>query len=467
MKLPRLLIGGTSSGSGKTSLFLGLLEAMKGRGADVRPFKAGPDFLDPALHGAVLGKSSHNLDARLMGSKGVLACLERAGAGGELALVEGVMGYYDGEPNSSADLARLIGAPAVLLLDVHASAESAAATAFGFARYRRGSRVAGFVANRIASERHYEIVRKAVEKRTGLPMLGYLPADERLALSSRHLGLIGPEENADFEKALTALGGAVSAHIDLDLLLELAESAGELPEIARRAPRPLSTEGSAGSGDFKIAVARDAAFSFYYEDNFDALRDLGAELAFFSPLHDSDLPEGSSALYLGGGYPELHLGEIEGNENMRSSIRKARDEGMPIYAECGGYLYLLEAMKDAEGKERPCVGVAPGISQRGSRLASLGYREGRTLKSSLFGKAGTLLRGHVFHYFEVEGAGEDHAALKLARPGDSAAIAEGYAEGEVFASFLHIHFAGNPSAAEAFAKAARRYERQRRGRHAR
>jgi cobyrinic acid a,c-diamide synthase len=463
--LPRLLIAGVSSGSDKTSLFLGLLAALKGRGVDVRAFKAGPDFLDPALHAAALGNCSRNLDVRLMGRKGVLSCLERAGAGGELALIEGAMGYYDGEPYSSADLARLIGAPAVLVIDARASAESAAAVAFGFARYRKGSGLAGFVANRIASERHYELVRRAVEKRTGLPMLGYLPADEARALPSRHLGLMSPDENAGFEKALAALGEAVSAHIDLDLLIEAASAAAEQPEIAQRASKPQSGDGGDADG-FKIAVARDAAFSFYYEDNFDALKGLGAELAFFSPLRDKELPEGSSALYLGGGYPELHLGEIEGNEEMRTSIRNARDEGMPIYAECGGYLYLLEAMRDSEGRERRCIGIAPGVARKEGRLAGLGYREGRTLRPSIFGRAGTSLKGHVFHYFAVEGAGAGHAALELARPGEGSATAEGYAEGNVFASFLHIHFAGNPSALRAFAEAARRHEGRRRRAHA-
>jgi cobyrinic acid a,c-diamide synthase len=465
MRLPRLLIAGASSESGKTSLFLGLLAALKGRGIDVRAFKAGPDFLDPKLHAAALGKPSRNLDLRLMGRKGVLSCLERSGAGGELALIEGVMGYYDGEPRSSADLARLVGAPAVLVIDARASAESAAAVALGFARYRRSSGIVGFVANFIASERHYELVRSAVEKRTGLPMLGYLPADEGLALPSRHLGLVGPEESPGFGEALAALREAASARIDLDLLLELARGAGELPEIAQRATKPVSS--MTGAGGVKIAVARDEAFSFYYEDNFDALRELGAELAFFSPLRDESLPEGSCALYLGGGYPELHLREIEANGAMRSSIRGARDKGMPIYAECGGYLYLLEAMTDAEGKAHPCIGIAPGTSRRSGRLAGLGYREGRTKGPSLFGRAGTRLHGHVFHYYRVEGADEKRSALELARPGETEAIAEGYAEGNVFASFLHMHFAGNPSAAEAFVAAARRYGRAKGGRHAR
>jgi cobyrinic acid a,c-diamide synthase len=451
MRLPRLLIGGTSSGSGKTSLVLGLLEALKRRGLDLRSFKAGPDFLDPALHEAVLGKPSRNLDTRLMGLRGTLACLGRAG--GELSIIEGVMGYYDGEPCSSADLARLTGSPAVLVLDARASAESAAATALGFSRYRKASRIAGFVANRIASDRHYELVRKAVEKRTGLPMLGCLPEDGRLALPSRHLGLLRPDENGGFGDTLRALGDAASAHLDLDRIIALAESARDLPdEPAHEACGPAPR--------VRIAVARDKAFCFYYEDNFDTLRELGAELAFFSPLRDPRLPEGSSALYIGGGYPELHLSEIEWNASMRESIRTARGEGMPIYAECGGYLYLLEALEAPDGARAPGMGIAPGIARMGTRLAALGYREGKILSPSPLGPRGASLRGHVFHYYRVEGEGEKRA-LALARPGEEAESVDGFADGSVFASFLHIHFVGNPVAARRFVAAARRYERRR------
>ncbi|MGO8692500.1 MAG: cobyrinate a,c-diamide synthase [Rectinemataceae bacterium] len=453
MRLPRLLVGAAASGSGKTSLVVGLLEAFGRRGLDLRPFKAGPDFLDPALHAAVLGRPSRNLDLRLMGAAGTMACLGRAGGGGDLALVEGVMGYYDGEPRSSADLARFVGAPSVLVLDARASAESSAATALGFARYRRRSGIAGFVADRISSERHYDLVRRAVEARTGLPMFGYLPEDQALALPARRLGLVSPEENAGFAAAVRALGDAVSERVDLDALLAAAAAAPELPDPPY--PRPASAP-----APVRIAVARDEAFSFYYEDNFEILRDLGAELAFFSPLHDSALPEGTSTLYIGGGYPELHLDEIAGNGAMRDSIKSARDAGMPIYAECGGYLYLLEAVETSDGTLRPGLGLAPGVARPGGRLAALGYREGRTLGPSPLGRSGCRLRGHVFHYYRVENGGRA-SSIELARPGGGERCAEGYLDGRLFASFLHIHFAANPSAARSFVAAARRYARGR------
>lgn len=449
MRLPRLLVAATASGAGKTSLFLGLLEAFRRRGLDLRAFKAGPDYLDPALHAAVLGAPSRNLDARLMGGGAVRACLGSRRA--DLALVEGSMGYFDGGHNSNADLARHLGLPVILVLDAEASAESLAAVALGFQRYRRGCRITGFVANRIAGEGHYALVRKAVEARTGLPLLGFLPRDAALSLPSRHLGLVSPGEGGDFRKVVRNLGDAVASSIDLELMLDLAAGAAELPEaLPAAAPGP--------GGRVRIAVARDEAFSFYYEDNLDTLEGLGAELAFFSPLRDAGLPEGSAALYLGGGYPELHLDQIAANASMREAIRAARRAGMPIYAECGGYLYLLEALEDPEGRRSPALGLLPGLGRPGRRLAALGYREGLSLGASPLGRRGIRLRGHVFHYYRVEEGG-GRPSIALARPGAGAAEAlpEGYADPGLFASFLHVHFSANRAAASAFVASARAF----------
>lgn len=463
MRLPRLLVAAAASGSGKTSLVAGLLEALRRRRVDVAPFKAGPDFLDTAIHSAVLGVQSRNLDARLMGAAGTAACLRRAGRGRDVALIEGAMGYYDGEPNSSADLARLIDAPSALVLDARASAESAAAVALGFIRYRRNSRIAGFIANRIAGERHFKLVRDAVEARTGLPVFGYLPEDPGLALPSRHLGLIAPDGNPGFADAVRRLGDAVSASVDLDAILAAAQAAPELPDLGAPSPRGLAAAPRA-AGPVVIAVAKDEAFGFYYEDNFDALRSLGAELAFYSPLRDAAIPASASGLYLGGGYPELHLDRIERNSSMRDSIRAAAARGMPIYAECGGYLYLLEGIEDVDGKIRRCVGLAPGLARAGKRLAALGYRDGRVMGRSAIGGAGARLRGHVFHYYRVEGGGPGSAVVlsRLGRGGESEPP-EGFRSGSLYASFLHIHFSANRAAARSFVAAAARFARRKEG----
>ena len=449
MILPRLVVGAASSGAGKTSLVLGLLEALGRRGIDVRPFKTGPDYLDPALHCAVRGIPSRNLDPVLMGRLAVRACLSRAGAGGQLALIEGVMGYYDGAPASTADLARLLAAPALLAIEAGGAAESAAAVALGFLRFRRNSGIVAFVANRVGSLAHYRMVKEAVEKRTGLPLVGFLPADAALALPERHLGLVAPEENPDFRRVVAALGDAVEEGIDLHALLAIARGAPDFPArllrphlpSRRRPPTP------------RIAVARDAAFSFYYEDNLDALRDLGAELTFFSPLAESGLPPGTTAIYLGGGYPELHGQALAANGAMGEAIRRAAADELPIWAECGGWIWLLDAFDDPDGRSFPGCGLLRGHARLGRSLAALGYREGRTLAPSILGPAGTRLRGHVFHYASIEAGESEKPALSYLRPGEGG-LKEAAISGSIFASWLHIHAAANMHALRAFVAAA-------------
>jgi len=456
--LPRLIIGAASSGAGKTSLMVGLLEALGRRGIDVRPFKTGPDYLDPALHRAVRGLSSRNLDPRLMGKAAVRACLCRAGGGGELALIEGVMGYYDGSPASTADLARLIGSPAVLAIDASGAAESAAAVALGFLRFRRNSGIQAFIVNRVGSPVHYRMVKEAIERRTGLPVVGFLPADPALALPERHLGLVAPAENPDFLRAVAALGDAVAENIDLDALLAIARGA---PDFA--APEGSAATLAAGSVSrptrrrkkARIAVALDGAFSFYYEDNLDALRDLGAELVFFSPLADRVLPSGTSAVYIGGGYPELHGPRLAANRSMREAMRRAAAEGLPIWAECGGWMWLLDSFDGPDGTSYSGCGLLRGHARIGTRLAALGYRIGRTLAPSILGPSGTKLGGHVFHYASIEGGEAGKPALSFTRPGVDS-WNEGAIDGSVFASWLHIHAAANRPVLRAFVEAARR-----------
>jgi cobyrinic acid a,c-diamide synthase len=459
----RIVIAAASSGAGKTSFTLGLLGALRARGLEVAAFKAGPDYIDTQLHAAVLRRPSRNLDIRLMGSGAVLACLARNGAGNALSVIEGVMGLYDGSSlgTSTADLAVLTASPVLLLVDASASAESAGAVALGFASYRRDVRVAAIVLNRIAGEEHFEAAKAAVAAATGLPVLGYLPSDPALALPERHLGLVEPGDSPDFGRAAAALAAAVEAHVDLDALLAIAGSAPGLPAAAATADS-AGAGPAPGAGDpLRVAVARDAAFSFYYEDNFDAMRDAGLEPVFFSPLADGALPPGVSGLYLGGGYPELHAATLGRNDAMRDSIRRAAAAGLPVFSECGGYLYLLESLEDLDGEAHPGCGILPGKARMGRKLAALGYREGRTLKDSVLGPAGTELSGHVFHYSTVEGAG---GVLSLGPPAATGAgkpachpEPDGSARGSVFGSYLHLHFAKNREALANFAAACRAF----------
>ena len=450
--LPRMVIAAASSGAGKTSFTLGLLGALSARGLDVRAFKAGPDYIDTSLHAAVLGKPSRNLDPRLMGSDAVLACLARNGHGADIAVIEGVMGFYDGATQgaSTSDLAGLIESPVLLLLDAGASAESAGAVALGFARHPGGQRIAGVVLNRIAGPSHFEVAAMAVTGATGLPVLGYLPADGSLGLPERHLGLVAPGETPEFRTVAAALAREVEDHVDLEALLSMARAAPALAE-----PPACHTEQAVPRPRLRVAVARDAAFSFHYEDNFDAMRDTGIEPVFFSPLADGGLPAGTSGLYLGGGYPELFAGELARNSAMRDSIRGAAEEGLPVFAECGGYLYLLEALEDTGGSWHEGCKVLPGRAFMGKALAALGYREGRTRTGTVLGPAGTELSGHVFHFSWVEGSG---GVLDLGTELD------GSSSRNVFGSYLHLHFARNPVALGHFAEACLRYARSREAR---
>lgn len=453
MRLPRFVIGAASSGAGKTSLTLGILGALKDRGLDPRPFKIGPDYIDPGLHARVAGRPGRNLDPRLMGRAAVSACLARNGSGG-VAVIEGVMGYYDGRPHSSADVAALVRAPAVLALDASAAAESCAAIALGFVRYRRRSGIRAFVLNRVAGDGHYAMAAGAVERATGLPVIGYLPNDPALSMPERHLGLAG--DAADFARLARSLADAVAAHIDLDALLAIA---AESPDLAD-APAivPAATRARSGTRPV-IAVARDEAFSFYYQDNLDELERLGARLAFFSPLRDGALPDGTAAVYLGGGYPELYAATLAANGPMRRAIRDAALAGMPVYAECGGYLYLLEELDDMDGRPNSGCGVFPGRARMGSRLAALGYRDCSTLGASLVGPAGSRLSGHVFHYAAVDGSATPALSMANARRPDAAPALEGAARGSAFGSFLHVHFAANGGLARRLVSAAGRYGR--------
>lgn len=479
--IPRLVVAAASSGAGKTSFTLGLLGALRARGVGVGAFKAGPDYIDMQLHAAVLGKPSRNLDIRLMGSDAVLACLARNGAANALSVIEGVMGLYDGSSlgSSTADLAVLTASPVLLLVDASASAESAGAVALGFAAYRREVGIAGVVLNRIAGEEHFGAARDSVRRATGLPVLGYLPSDPALALPERHLGLVEPGDSPDFGRATAALAAAVEAHVDLDALIALAEGAPDLSgdaagtdDVTRRDAGGPAPRGAAQGvrPPRRVAVARDAAFSFYYEDNFDAMRDMGLEPVFFSPLADGALPPGVSGLYLGGGYPELHAAALGRNSAIRDSIRRAAADGLPVLAECGGYLYLLESLEDLDGVAHPGCGLLPGRARMGKRLAALGYREGRTLKDSVLGPAGRVLSGHVFHYSTVEGAdgilalGQPAEADEAAAPAAAGATVpkrppepDGSARGSVFGSYLHLHFAKNREALADFAAACRAF----------
>ena len=435
---PACVIAGTSSGSGKTTVTLGIMAALRRRGLAVQPFKCGPDFIDPGLHRLVTGRTSRNLDLWMCGESFTRATLCRHGQDADVSIIEGVMGMFDGGLSSSASLATALNLPTLLVLDVRSMAESAAAVVHGFSTLVPAAAPLGVILNRVASPRHLQLVSEAIAARCQARILGSLPRNLDFSIPSRHLGLYTGEESPLAEEAIATLAETIARGIDLDALLALCRRPPEVPTALSLTPSPRRC---------RIGVARDMAFCFYYQDNLDLLAAAGAELVFFSPTGDDRLPEGLDGLYLGGGYPELYARQLSGNEAMLADIRTFAINGRPIYAECGGFMYLTEGITVEEGDFFPMAGIFPVKAYMGKRRAALGYREATTLGPGCFGPAGTVLRGHEFHYSHIEEMPRHVERLFAITPGGGS---EGYRIGRVLGGYLHLHLGFSPRAAEAF-----------------
>lgn len=436
---PRLLIGGVSSGAGKTTFTLGLCRALMRRGLDVSVFKCGPDYLDPTYHRAASGKSVHNLDGWLMSPRALAATFARHA--GQVSLIEGVMGLFDGASatdlsGSSAEVARQLQAPVVLVCDASGMARSVAALAHGFATFEPSVRVAGLICNRAGSAAHLDLLRRAA---TSVPVLGGLLKDSAARFPERHLGLQSAGE-LELSAAIEAWTDQVEHHCDLAGLLALARSAPPLHAVTDPAPwLPRRA---------RIAVAEDAAFHFYYESNIHLLERAGAEIVRFSPLADTQLPD-VDGVYIGGGYPELHAARLSSNTPLITSIRRLAASGAPIYAECGGLMYLCDAIVTLDAARHPMLGLVPGIATMASKLQALGYVEVETRIETVLGPAGTRFRGHQFRYSHFESQDAPAAyAMRVWRTGTT--LPEGHGRGNVLASYVHAHWADHPEIPRAF-----------------
>ena len=468
---PVLVVAGTKSGCGKTSVSLGLMRALTRRGLAVQPFKVGPDFIDPGHHALATGRPSHNLDSWLCGADGTRAVFARYAAGADIAVIEGVMGLFDGasatdETGSTAEVAALLDAPVLLVADAASMARSVAALVGGYLAFDPGLCFAGVVLNNAASPSHAALLAEALT--AALPAVrlwGVLPRNPAVATPARHLGLVTAEDSEDPDRRLDALADWLEAACDLDGLR------GGLPAARVRPPGP-GREGQSpswtsppgginphgprarGAGKVRLGVARDRAFCFYYEENFRLLREAGAELVPFSPLADAALPPDLGGLYLGGGYPELWGKALADNAGLRRAVRGFCAAGRPVLAECGGFLYLMESLQAPDGQHFPMAGVFPLRAAMGKRLAGLGYREITTRAPSLLGPAGTRLRGHEFHYSRLaDDDGTVPAIYDLTGRTGRLGVREGYGSGNTLASYVHLHFGSNPGAAGAFVAA--------------
>ncbi len=447
-----LVIAGTASSVGKTTIATGLAGALRARGLRVQPFKTGPDYIDPTYLTRAAGRPCRNLDTWMLSEATVQELCARAARAADIALIEGVMGLYDGSADgtgSAAHLARLLELPVVLVVDASAMAQSAGALVLGFQRLDPEVRLAGVILNRVASARHASICGDAITAATGLPILGAIPRDAEVGIPSRHLGLIPEVESPAASSWFDHLSTLIATHIDLDALLACA---APVASPASTGLFPTSTP----AADARIAIARDEAFHFYYQDSLDLLEAWGAELAPFSPLADSALPADCGAVYIGGGFPELFAAALEANAALARALADAAARDVPIYGECGGLMYLGRSLTSFEGERRTMAGLLPADSvMRGSRL-TLGYREVESCGTPLLPSGGRM-RGHEFHWSALEAPPTiDGAAYRVVsddgRP-------DGFRVGSVTATYVHAHLASRRDLAPNFVASARAHAR--------
>lgn len=459
MHLPRLLLAAPMSGSGKTTVMAGLIAAFGAQGLRVAPFKVGPDYIDPSYHALAAARPCPNLDAWMLPPDVIPSLLARHSRTADLTLIEGVMGLFDGyagsdDTGSSAHIARLTATPVLLVLDVRAQARTAAALVQGLRNFDPRLSLVGVILNRVGSPRHAEMVTAAIEEHVGLPVVGALLRSEAVQVPERHLGLVPTAEPGRWPTWLEHARTLVAAQVDLARVLELAQHAPPLPVP----DEPSSITALPTPAPPVIAVAQDAAFSFHYQDNLDFLREAGATVVRFSPLSDPALPPNTRAIYLGGGFPEVYAAQLAANATLREQIRHAAGAGMPIYAECGGLMYLTETLHDLDGQTFPMVGVLPGCSRMTARL-TLGYRTVQAAAENWLLHPHETLRGHEFHYsiWEREAAHLSPTYTILPDQWHTEPRTEGAVIGKVLASYVHLHFLAHPALAARVVAAAQAY----------
>lgn len=480
---PRLIIAGTGSGAGKTTVTLGLMRALAQRGLSVQGFKCGPDYIDPTYHTAVTGRASRNLDAWMTSPEYVRNTFEKASAGHDISIIEGVMGLYDGKDplsntGSTAEIALVTQTPVILVVDVRSMARSAAAIVLGFQQLEPELNIAGVIVNCCGSTGHYIIVKKAIEQMCGIPVVGWLKRDEEMSIPERHLGLVPAIERGELEPLFQRAADVLLEGTDLDLLLELAASA---PPLKREQVSPVNSESDSNYDAYSdsvinvnnrrvsyavqpvIAVARDAAFNFYYPDNLELLEAAGARLQYFSPLAGEGIPADADGIYLGGGFPEEFAAEIARNQRFLEGLRQAAHSNMPLFAECGGYMVLGETLTDREGVTFDMAGIIPARVQMQKKRAALGYREASSVQDSFLLKKGEVLRGHEFHYSTMTYHEEGTISYAYETKGLRGLKQEGYASGNIVAGYTHVHLGSYPAAARRWVEHCLAYRQERYG----
>lgn len=492
LQTPRIVLAGTHSGVGKTTLATGIMAALTQKGLPIQAYKVGPDYIDPSYHALATGRPSRNLDRWLLGEQ-LLPVFEKSSEG-RWAVIEGVMGLFDGMSGtrgygSSADIAKLLQAPVILVVDAANMSRSVAALVQGFCTFDPELKIAGVILNRVKSSAQEVLLREALSE-IAVPILGALPKEEGIRLPERHLGLVPSQEKSFRDDFWDELNRVISCYIDLDKIQEIMLRPVEhevgiakvelRKELSEEAEKELSEQTEdrvcvernhrvldlrlkaitlSKEPKLRLGVAWDEGFSFYYQDALDQAERIGFSIIPFSPLHDSSLAEGLDALYIGGGFPELHLERLSQNHSFLESLRAFSNSGKTIYAECGGYMYLGNTITDFEGRAYPMAGLIPIQAEMTSRLQGMGYRKGIFQRDNFLGLAGSIVHGHEFHYskvrFQVTETIGDSPAFELFK-GECSMRMDGYAIDQIVASYLHLNFAGHPELLERWAEQIRR-----------
>jgi cobyrinic acid a,c-diamide synthase len=458
----RIVIAGAASSVGKTTVTTAIIALLRQRGLKVQPFKCGPDYIDPSYHERAAGRPCRNLDAWMLDDAQLVQGFERACRDADIAVIEGVMGLFDGcewthERGSTAQVAKLLNAPVLLVVDISGAARSAAISVLGSKQFDPQLALRAAIVNFAGSERHARGCSDAITRHAQVPVLGWLPRADGLQIPQRHLGLVPGGEKRDADELITRIRAAAEDRFDLQAIIELAQSAGDATDgagIADIAAAPTASAVLRGGVRPILAVARDEAFCFYYPENIELLVDAGAQIEFFSPLRGESPHRDAAGVYLGGGYPELHASALSANTGLWEALKDLQSRDAPIYAECGGFMVLTEGLIDRDGHTWPMAGLLPGVTRMNDKLAALGYRHARALRAHLLSDEGESLRGHEFHYssWTIEHSQLEPTAawhVRATRNADSGQPM-GYAAGNLLASYLHLHFGQRPQIAARF-----------------
>lgn len=445
LNLPRIVVSAPHRSSGKTTLSIGLCAALSKAGLEVQPFKKGPDFIDPMWLTAAAGRDCHNLDLFMMGEEKIFESFQRAASGADISLVEGNMGLYDSTDlegkGSTSDMARSLKAPLILIVSTRNLTRSVAPLLLGFQRFEPDISIAGVILNKVSGPRHESKLRAAIERYTDLEVLGAIRRRPDIGIIQRHLGLKPAKEELGAAAVVDAIAAIIAESVDLDRVREVAVSAPDIESLIL--PEPVFP-----APTIKLGVAQDRAFTFYYPENLEALRAAGAELVPFSPMADDRLPV-VDGLYIGGGFPEVFMAELEANAAMREQIRRAVEDGMPVYAECGGLMYLSRSMS-WQNEKRQMVGALPCDIVMHEKPRGHGYMELEASGAGNWFESGLVIRGHEFHYSEVVNLGEVDFAYKVVRGNGVDKEHDGILHRNVLASYTHLHSLGSPGWAEGF-----------------